>query len=83
MNYDLKTKTIDLGDGKAITLETGKLAKQADGSVMLRIGDTMLLATVVSNKEAKEGTSCTQSSLDAKNCVSWEVLSWCKTKKAV
>jgi len=55
MNYDLKTKTIDLGDGKPITLETGKLAKQADGSVMLRTGDTMLLATVVSNKEAKEG----------------------------
>src|SRR6056297_2492646 len=55
MNYDLKSKTIDLGDGKAITLETGKLAKQADGSVMLRVGDTMLLATVVSNKEAKEG----------------------------
>lgn len=55
MNYDLKSKTIDLGDGKAITLETGKLAKQADGSVMLRVGDTMLLATVVSNKEAKQG----------------------------
>jgi polyribonucleotide nucleotidyltransferase len=55
MNYELKSKTIDLGDGKAITLETGKLAKQADGSVMLRIGDTMILATVVSNKEAKEG----------------------------
>lgn len=55
MNYDLKTKTIDLGDGKAITLETGKLAKQANGSVMLRLGDTMILATVVSNKEAKTG----------------------------
>ncbi|MFT5596355.1 MAG: polyribonucleotide nucleotidyltransferase [Flammeovirgaceae bacterium] len=55
MNYDLKSTTIDLGDGKAITLETGKLAKQADGSVMLRVGDTMLLATVVSNKEAKQG----------------------------
>jgi polyribonucleotide nucleotidyltransferase len=55
MNYDLKSKTIDLGDGKAITLETGKLAKQADGSVMLRMGDTMILATVVSNKEAKDG----------------------------
>lgn len=55
MNYDLKTKTIDLGDGKAITLETGKLAKQANGSVMLRMGDTMILATVVSNKEAKTG----------------------------
>jgi len=55
MNYDLKSKTIDLGDGKAITLETGKLAKQADGSIMLRMGDTMILATVVSNKEAKDG----------------------------
>ncbi|NEN23359.1 polyribonucleotide nucleotidyltransferase [Cryomorpha ignava] len=55
MNYELKSKTIDLGDGKVITLETGKLAKQANGSVMLRIGDTMILCTVVSNKEAKEG----------------------------
>ncbi len=55
MNYELKSKTIDLGDGKAITLETGKLAKQADGSVMLRLGDTMILCTVVSNKEAKLG----------------------------
>jgi polyribonucleotide nucleotidyltransferase len=48
------TKTIDLGDGKVITIETGKLAKQADGSVMVRMGDTMLLATAVSAKEAKE-----------------------------
>lgn len=55
MNYELKSKTIDLGDGKVITLETGKLAKQANGSVMLRIDDTMILCTVVSNKEAKEG----------------------------
>ena len=47
------TKTIDLGDGRTITLETGKLAKQADGSVVVRQGNTMLLATVVSNKEAK------------------------------
>ncbi len=47
------TKTIDLGDGRSITLETGKLAKQADGSVMLRMGDTMLLATVTSAKDAK------------------------------
>src|SRR5690554_2672360 len=55
MNYDLKSKTIDLGDGKIITLETGKLAKQANGSVMLRLDDTMILCTVVSNKDAKEG----------------------------
>ncbi|WP_462280189.1 polyribonucleotide nucleotidyltransferase [Salinivirga cyanobacteriivorans] len=47
-------KTIPLADGREITLETGKLAKQADGSVVLRLGDTMLLATVVSAQEAKE-----------------------------
>ncbi len=55
MSYELISKTIDLGDGKPITIETGKLAKQADGSVMVRMGETMMLATVVSNKEAKEG----------------------------
>ncbi|HWY38555.1 MAG TPA: polyribonucleotide nucleotidyltransferase, partial [Bacteroidia bacterium] len=49
------THSFDLGDGRTVTLETGKLAKQADGSVVLKVGDTMLLATVVSSKEAKEG----------------------------
>lgn len=48
-------KTIELGDGRVITLETGKLAKQADGAVELRLNNTMLLATVVSAKEAGEG----------------------------
>ena len=48
-------KTIVLGDGREITLETGKLAKQADGAVELRMNNTMLLATVVSAKEAGEG----------------------------
>ena len=48
-------KTIVLSDGRTITLETGKLAKQADGAVELRMGNTMLLATVVSAKEAGEG----------------------------
>ena len=48
-------KTIVLADGREITLETGKLAKQADGAVELRMGNTMLLATVVSAKEAGEG----------------------------
>ena len=43
-------KTIELGDGRTITLETGKLAKQADGAVMLRMGNTMLLATVCAAK---------------------------------
>ncbi|MGE0077340.1 MAG: polyribonucleotide nucleotidyltransferase [Bacteroidales bacterium] len=47
-------KTIELGDGRTITLETGKLAKQAHGSVVLTMGKTMLLATVVSAQEAKE-----------------------------
>ena len=54
--YQLISKTIDLGDGRQIVLETGKLAKQADGSVVLRMGKTMLLATVVCATEAKEGT---------------------------
>ena len=47
--------SFDLGDGRIVTLETGKLAKQADGSVVVKLGSTMILATVVSNKEAKEG----------------------------
>ncbi|MEI7597238.1 MAG: polyribonucleotide nucleotidyltransferase [Bacteroidota bacterium] len=48
------TQTIDLGEGKIISIETGKLAKQATGSVVVKQGNTMLLATVVANKEAKE-----------------------------
>lgn len=47
--------TFNLPDGREIALETGKLAAQADGSVMVRLGDTMLLCTVVSMKKAKEG----------------------------
>lgn len=49
-------KTIELGDGRTITIETGKLAKQADGSVMVRMGNTMLLATVCAAKDAVPGT---------------------------
>ncbi len=49
------SKTFDIGDGRLATIETGKLATQADGSVVVRLGDCMLLATVVSNKEPKEG----------------------------
>jgi polyribonucleotide nucleotidyltransferase len=48
-------KTIDLGDGRTITLETGKLAKQADGSVVLRLNNTMMLATVCAAKDANPG----------------------------
>jgi len=54
--YKLIEKSIDLGDGRSIVLETGKLAKQADGSVVVRMGKTMLLATVVAAKDAKEDT---------------------------
>ena len=50
------TKTVSLPDGRTISIETGKLAKQADGSVMLRMGDTMLLATVCAAKDAVPGT---------------------------
>jgi polyribonucleotide nucleotidyltransferase len=53
MNIGIK-KSIVTG-GKEISVETGKLAKQADGSVVVRMGDTMLLATVVAAPEAKEG----------------------------
>ncbi|WP_454046496.1 polyribonucleotide nucleotidyltransferase [Chryseobacterium sp. Marseille-Q8038] len=49
------TEMITLADGREITIETGKLAKQADGSVVVKIGGTMLLATVVANKEANPG----------------------------
>ena len=48
-------KTIELGDGRTITIETGKLAKQADGAVEVRMGNTMLLATVCSAQDANEG----------------------------
>lgn len=47
-------KTFDIGDGRTISIETGRLAKQADGSVVVKMGDTMLLATVVARKEAAE-----------------------------
>ncbi len=49
------TQTFQLPDGREVIMETGKLAAQAHGSAMIRLGDTMLLATVVSVKEAKEG----------------------------
>ena len=58
------TKSCKLPDGREITIETGKLARQADGSVVLRMGDTMLLATVVSNKEGKEGADFLPLSVD-------------------
>ena len=50
------TKTVSLPDGRTISIETGKLAKQADGAVMLRMNNTMLLATVTAAKDAVPGT---------------------------
>lgn len=58
------THEFEMGDGKKISIETGKLAKQADGSVVVKMGDTMLLATVVSSKDAKEGTDFLPLSVD-------------------
>lgn len=52
---EVKKDIITLADGRTISIETGKLAKQADGSVVVQMGNAMLLATVVANKEAGEG----------------------------
>ncbi len=57
-------KKFNLSDGREISIETGKLAKQANGSVVVRMGKAMLLATVVSNKEAREGVDFLPMSVD-------------------
>ena len=49
------SKKISLPNGKEISIETGKLAKQADGSVVVRMGDTMILATAVANVDVRDG----------------------------
>lgn len=64
MQFNIITKEIFLKDGRKITIETGKLARQADGAVVVRMGDTMLLATVVSNKDAAEGIDFLPLSVD-------------------
>ncbi|MBN7810838.1 polyribonucleotide nucleotidyltransferase [Algoriphagus sp. H41] len=61
---NLITKTIQLQDGREITIETGALAKQADGSVVVRMGKAMLLATVVAKKDALEGVDFLPLSVD-------------------
>ena len=58
------TKTFDLGDGREISIETGKLARQADGAVVVRQGNTMLLATVVSAKSAADNVDFMPLSVD-------------------
>jgi polyribonucleotide nucleotidyltransferase len=64
MNSTIITKTCKLPDGREITVETGKLARQADGAVVVRMGNTMLLATVVANQTHKEGTDFLPMSVD-------------------
>jgi polyribonucleotide nucleotidyltransferase len=58
------TKSCKLPDGREITIETGKLARQADGSVILRMGNTMLLASVVASQAGKEGADFLPLSVD-------------------
>ncbi|MBP1652080.1 MAG: Polyribonucleotide nucleotidyltransferase, partial [Bacteroidetes bacterium] len=57
MNLTPKSVNFDIGDGRIVTLETGKLARQADGAVTVRLGNCILLATVVANKTPKAGQS--------------------------
>ena len=49
--------TFKLGEGREVTLETGRLARQADGAVTVSVGNCVILATAVANKEPKEGQS--------------------------
>jgi len=64
MSYNIVQKRISMPNGKEILIETGKLAKQADGSVVVRVGNMMLLATVVAAKTHKEGTDFLPLSVD-------------------
>ena len=64
MSLNVISKSLTLKDGRTITVETGKLAKHADGSVVVRMGNTMILATVVSNREPKEGLNFLPLSVD-------------------
>ncbi len=49
------SKTFDIGDGREVTIETGRLARQADGSVTVKMGNSIILATVVATDEPKPG----------------------------
>ena len=64
MKNNIKSVSTKFSDGREIKIETGKLAKQADGSVVLSMGKTMILATVVSNREAKENMNFLPLSVD-------------------
>ena len=64
MSLHSKSVTFDIGGGRMVTIETGKMARQADGSVTVRQDNCILLATVVANKEPKEGQSFFPLSVD-------------------
>ncbi len=64
MNPTVISKSCKLPDGREITIETGKLARQADGAVVLKMGNTMILATVVAAVQHKEGTDFLPLSVD-------------------
>lgn len=55
MQFNIHTQTVDIGNGRTATIETGKMARQADGSVVVRLGNCMLLATAVASEKPKEG----------------------------
>jgi len=64
MSFNTKSVTFDVGGGRMVTIETGKLARQADGAVTVTQGNCVLLATVVANREPKEGQSFFPLSVD-------------------
>src|SRR5688572_32508972 len=61
---EFRQVSFDIGDGRQITIETGKLAKLADGSALVRMGNNMMLATVVSATEPKPGVDFFPLSVD-------------------
>lgn len=64
MKFEATEKVLDFGDGRVVTLETGKMARQADGAIVLSVGKTKILATVVSSKKAREGVDFLPMSVD-------------------
>ena len=64
MSWNATTESFDIGDGRTISIETGRLARQADGAVVVRMGDAAVLATVVSAHEPREGVNFFPLSVD-------------------
>src|SRR5471030_3252978 len=64
MSFNTKSETFDIGGSRLVTIETGKMARQADGAVVVRQGKCMILATVVASKEPKPGQSFFPLSVD-------------------